>query len=113
PHGKKGQLPGRQAEADLLTSKLSPDLVELIGMKEKPQTYSKGKITMKNREVTIQIWLNRSGDEISKLLEEKGLKMTFKAATGKMVIGTISMERLEELAKLNEVRFIEPFAIAS
>lgn len=112
PLGKQGQRPGSQAEGALIASKLSPDLVELIGMKEKPPTYSKGRITMKNRAVTIQLWLNRSGNEIIKLLEEKGLKITFKAATGKMVIGTISVDRLEELAKIREVRFIEPFAVA-
>jgi Ca-activated chloride channel homolog len=99
-----------KAETDKLASKLSPDLAELLAMKDKPQTYSKGKVNVKNREVAVQVWLDRSGDELVKLLSEKGLKITFKAATGKMVIGVISVERLADLAKIPDVRLIEPFA---
>ena len=98
-----------KAETDLPSSRLSPELVELLAMKEKPKAYSKGKVNVKNGEVAVQVWLDRSGDELLKLLEEKGLKITFKAATGKMVIGVISVERLEDLAKIPDVRLIEPF----
>jgi hypothetical protein len=98
-----------KAETDLPSSRLSPELVELLAMKEKPKAYSKGKVNVKNGEVAVQVWLDRSGDELLKLLEEKGLKITFKAATGKMVIGVIAVERLEDLAKIPDVRLIEPF----
>jgi Ca-activated chloride channel family protein len=98
-----------KAETDRPASKFAPELVELLGMKEKPKAYSKGKVNVKNGEVAVQVWLDRSGDELLKLLEEKGLKITFKAATGKMVIGVISVERLEDLAKIPDVRLIEPF----
>ena len=98
-----------KAEVNRIASKLSPELVELIGMQEKPQSYAKGKVTVKDGKIAVQVWLNRSGDDIIKLLEEKGLKISFKASTGKMVIGVISVERLEDLAKAQEVRLIEPF----
>jgi Ca-activated chloride channel homolog len=101
-----------EKEADI-ASKLSPQLLELTKMKDKPKAYSKGKVNVKNGKVAVKVWLNRANEETIKLLEEKGLKITFKASTGKMVIGEISVERLEELAKVQAVRLVEPFAVTS
>jgi Ca-activated chloride channel family protein len=111
PDSAEGATERRQERSDLLASKFPPELLELVRMKEKPQNYSKGKLTVKNSEVAVQVWINRPGDEILKLLQAKGLKITFKASTGKMVAGVISIERLEDLATIPEVRFVEPFVV--
>ncbi|MBI4964817.1 MAG: VWA domain-containing protein [Desulfomonile tiedjei] len=109
---KKGLLSDKEARADLAASKLSPELAELLAMKEKPRTFAKGKVSVKDGKIAVQVWLNRSGEDVIKLLKEKGLKITFTASTGKTVIGEISIELLEELAKVPEVRLIEPFTVA-
>lgn len=93
-------------------SKLTKELVDLIALKEKPLNYSKGNVVVKDGKLTVQVWLNKSGDAIVKLLEEKGLKITFTASTGKMIIGLIGVEQLADLAKLPEISLIEPFAVA-
>jgi hypothetical protein len=90
--------------------KLSPELAELVKMKEVPKDYSKGKVTVIEGKITVQVWVTTMNDDVLKKLEQVGLKITFKAATGKMVIGEVSVEKIEELSKLNEVRLIEPFA---
>ncbi len=94
------------------SSKLSEELVALVSMKDKPLDYSSGKVMVKDGRLTVQVWLSRSSEEIIKMLEEKGLKITFQASTGKMVIGSISVENLPDLEKITEVRLIEPFSVA-
>jgi len=69
-------------------------------MKEKAKSYTKAKVTIKDGEIAVQVWTNRSGEKTIKLLEDKGLKICFKASTGKMVIGVISVNRREDLAKV-------------
>ena len=79
-------------------------------MKEKPFNYAKGEVTVKDGKVAVKVWLNRYDDKLMKLLEEKGLEISFKASTGKMIIGYILVEKLRDLSEIPEVRFIEPFA---
>ncbi|MFA6223699.1 MAG: VIT and VWA domain-containing protein [Desulfomonilaceae bacterium] len=93
------------------SSKLSEELVALVSMKDKPLDYSSGKVVVKDGKLTVQVWLSRSSEEIIRMLEEKGLKITFQASTGKMVIGSISVENLPDLEKITEVRLIEPFSV--
>jgi Ca-activated chloride channel family protein len=111
PDGDEGIQPKRMLEANLVIPKLSPELAALLEIKERPQTYAKGKVSVKNGEVAVQVWVDKSGDATLKLLEDKGLKITFKASTGKMVIGVISVGKLEDLATIEAVRLIEPFAV--
>ncbi len=60
--------------------------------------------------MAVKVWLNRHDDKLMKLLEEKGLEISFKASTGKMIIGYVLVEKLKDLIAIPEVRFIEPFA---
>ncbi len=95
-----------------IARKLSPDLYKLVRMKDKPRNYSKGKILIKDGKLTVQVWLTRISDDILKKLKEKGLKISFKASTGKLVIGEVDLDKLEELSKIKEIRLIEPFVKA-
>ena len=91
-------------------AKLSPELADLQAMKEKPFNYTKGEVTVKDGKVAVKVWLNRYDDKLMKLLEEKGVEISFKASTGKMIIGYILVEKLKDLSEIPEVRFIEPFS---
>ena len=47
-----------------------------------------------------------------KKLEELGLKISFKASGGKLVIGSIDVKKLLELVKIPQVRLVEPLPVA-
>ena len=95
---------------DYTDSKFSKELQELLAMKDMPLNYTKGKIVVKDGQLNVQIWLSRSTDEIIKKLEEKGFKIKFRASTGKMIVGVISLKQLADLEKIPEVMFVEPFS---
>jgi Ca-activated chloride channel family protein len=111
--GRQGLRQERRLEADFSSAKLAAELAELAKMKDKPKAYSKGRVHVTDGKVAVKVWLDLANEETIKLLEAKGLKVIFLAASGKMVIGEISIERLEDLAKAQEVRFVEPFAAMS
>ena len=91
-------------------SKFSKDLKDLLAMQDTPLNYTKGKVVVKDGQLTVQVWLNRSTDEIIKNLEEKGFKIKFRASTGKMIVGVISLSQLADLEKIPDVIFVEPFS---
>jgi Ca-activated chloride channel family protein len=91
-------------------SKFSKELKELLAMQDTPLNYTKGKVVVKDGQLTVQVWLNRSTDEIIKNLEEKGFKIKFRASTGKMIVGVISLKQLADLEKIPDVIFVEPFS---
>lgn len=105
----EGVKPGDRAS---IPPKLSDGLAELVKMQDKPLNWSKGKVTLKDGKVNIQVWLKRGGDTTLKKLKGMGLEISFTASTGKMVIGSISVEKLEALSEVDEVRFIEPFVVS-
>jgi hypothetical protein len=94
------------------SSKLSADLLPLLEMKDRVKDYSKGKVVVKDGKITLQVWLTKASDEVLKKLKDLGMEISFNAATGKMVIGTIDVEKLKDLAQIPEVRLIEPFTTA-
>jgi Ca-activated chloride channel homolog len=91
------------------SGKFAPELIELIQMKEKPKNFSKGTVQVKDGLILVQVWVTRVTDEIIESLKRKGLQMSFEASTGKTVVGLISVERLEELSRIEAVRRVEPF----
>ncbi|MBI5572706.1 MAG: VWA domain-containing protein [Desulfomonile tiedjei] len=93
-----------------LERKLSPDLAALVALKEKPKDYAAGKVIVKDGKTTVQVWVAKTTDEVLKKLKAAGLEVSFTASTGKMVIGLIAVDKLEELAKIPDVRLIEPVA---
>jgi Ca-activated chloride channel homolog len=91
-----------------LEQKLSPDLAALVALKERPKDYAAGKVTVKDGKTTVQVWVAKTTDEVLEKLKAAGLEVSFTASTGKMVIGLIAVDKLEELAKISEVSLIEP-----
>ena len=97
-----------QLKTAAVRNKLAPELRELLGLKDRPKDYTKGKVTVKDGKITVQVWLTRATDEVVKKLKEAGLEVLFTATTGKMVLGTMDVDRLSKLAEITEVRLIEP-----
>ncbi|MFH0821404.1 MAG: hypothetical protein V2B18_01545, partial [Pseudomonadota bacterium] len=88
--------------------KLAPRLRELLGRKDKGGTYQHGKIKVEDGKVTVQVRLSAGTEDVLKRLKEKGFELSFQASAGKVVIGVISVDKLEELIKLAEVLNVEP-----
>ncbi len=91
--------------------KLAPELRVLIAKKGKVEEFSDGKVTVNDGKVRVKVWLNRMSDDLLERLKKMGLDVSYKAISAKMVIGTIAVEKLEELVKFKEVRLIEPLSI--
>ncbi len=109
-HNRQMAYVNEEKQIQNSTSKFSKGLQELLAMKDMPSNFTKGKIVIKDGQLNVQIWLSRSNDEIIKKLEEIGFKITFRASTGKMIVGIISLKELADLAKIPEVMFVEPFS---
>ncbi|MFC1834957.1 VIT domain-containing protein [Thermodesulfobacteriota bacterium] len=90
--------------------RLSQELRDLLKRKGKIKDYSKGKVVVKDGKVMVKVWLTKTSDEILKKLKEAGLEISFKATTGKMVLGIVPVEKLKALSKINAIRLIEPFS---
>lgn len=61
-----------------------------------------------NGRVTVQVWLSDTSEAALTKLKQAGLEIIFQSSTAKMVIGKIDVQKLEQLALLNLVRFVEP-----
>jgi Ca-activated chloride channel family protein len=92
--------------------KLASQLRTLISLKTKTGDFRHGKIVVTDGRVTVQVWIERLTKEIVKKLEKAGLKITFKASTGKTVIGAIEIDKLEDLVKLPFVKFVQPVPVS-
>jgi len=58
--------------------------------------------------VEVRVLLAELSDEVLAKLEKLGFKELARAKAVKMLIGTIHVEKLEALAKLDAVRGVEP-----
>lgn len=95
-------------------SKLAPELRRLARLfKEhgKEADYSKADVSVEHGKVSVKVWVQKINDKLIKKLEKAGLEIIFKASTGKMIIGKIDIEKLEDLANAHEIRLIEPLEI--
>lgn len=91
-------------------SKLSSDLRDLIKQKKEKGTLDSlhGTLRLDKGKVIVQVWLKSMSATDLESLEKAGLNISFTATGGKMVIGSIAVEKLEELEKLKFVTLIEP-----
>jgi Ca-activated chloride channel homolog len=88
--------------------KLAPELRAILERKDPRGTYTDGKVSVTDGKTTVKVWLTSTSEEVTKKLKELGLEISFNAMTGKVVIGLISIDKLAELAKMPEVKLIEP-----
>ena len=67
-----------------------------------------GKIEVKAGRVEIRVQLTALSDEVLAKLKALGFKELAQAKSVKLVIGTIHVDKLEALAKLDVVRRVDP-----
>ena len=92
-------------------SKLDPELKDLAEKVAKQGTNGNltvGKIKIEQGRVEVRILLAALSDEVLAKLDELGFKKLAQAKSVKLVIGTIHVDKLEALAKLDFVRRVLP-----
>ena len=95
----------------LLNVKLAPELHGLAEKVAKEGTNGNltvGKIQVKAGRVEVRVQLAALSDEVLKKLKELGFKELALSNSFKIVMCTIDMKQLEALARLAEVRRVEP-----
>jgi Ca-activated chloride channel family protein len=89
--------------------KLDPVLAKLIDFLKEHEKESLGtykKVALENGKIAVLVWVDENSETILEKLKSTGLQIHF-VSTGKAVIGSISVENLEQLAALPEVKRIE------
>jgi Ca-activated chloride channel homolog len=88
---------------DLLASKLNPGLLEVFDCWKKSGIGCK---SAPDGKVKIIVFLSDGSSNVVNQLKALGFEVTEVRTTDKAVVGTLAVEKLEELAKLTEVRFV-------
>lgn len=105
--GARPQIPPEQ----LFKMKLAPELRDLAEKVAKEGTHGNltvGKIEVKAGRVEVRVQLADLSDQTLEKLEKLGFKELGRAKSVNLVIGTIHVDKLEELAKLEAVRGVDP-----
>jgi Ca-activated chloride channel family protein len=95
----------------LLKIKLAPELQGLaqkVAQQGRDGNLTIGKIQVKAGRVEIRLQLTALSDELLAKLKKLGFKELARAKSVNLLIGTIDVKQLEALAKLAEVRRIDP-----
>jgi len=63
---------------------------------------------VRNGKAEVQVWLIDKSDANKAKLKELGFEVVLDPASSKLIIGRITIEKLEALAKLDFVRYVSP-----
>ena len=95
----------------LLKIKLAPELqglAEKVAKEGKNGNLTVGKLKVTAGRVEVRVQLTALSDEVLAKLKRLGFKELARAKSVKLVIGTVDVKQLEALARLAEVRRVEP-----
>ena len=84
------------------------DLVAKVEKEGKDGDLTVGKIKVIKYEVDVMVYLRSLSDETLEALEELGFVKTGESKTVKLLIGTIDVRKLEDMAKLDAVIHVTP-----
>jgi Ca-activated chloride channel family protein len=93
-----------------LRQKLHPSVftvVERVSKKEALSNAEEGGF-IRNGKAEVQIWLTEKSDEAMAKLKELGFEVVLDVKTSKLIIGRVSIEKLEKLAGLKFVKYVSP-----
>jgi len=85
----------------LLESKLSPELLKALDCSQKG-----GKNCNAAGKLKLQIWLSGNDDAVKAKLKALGVDFLNEGKSGQALIGTLTMDKVEALAKIVEVKFV-------
>ncbi|MFH1268067.1 MAG: hypothetical protein ABIK89_20305, partial [Planctomycetota bacterium] len=112
PNARDESVDGVVAEEKLSPeSKLAPelrDLAEKVAKEGADGNLTVGKIEVLKGRVEVRVQLTALSDEVLTELKELGFKELARAKSVNLVIGTIRVEKLDALVKLDAVRRVDP-----
>jgi len=82
-------------------------VVERLRKKE-PLTSADEAGFIRNGKAEVQVWLTEKSDEAKAKLKELGFEVVLDAPNSKLIIGRLSIDKLEALAKLKFVKYVAP-----
>jgi Ca-activated chloride channel family protein len=93
-----------------LLSKLHPSVAAVVERlrKKDSQPDSAEAEFVHNGKAEVQVWFNGEPRAAIAQLQRLGFEVILQPKTGKMVIGRVSIDKLEALADLNSVRYVAP-----
>lgn len=92
-----------------LLSKLAPDLIGLERRLDPDGNYNAERVRVHNRRVEVAVRLTEMSDDVVSRLQALGFKVLFRGRADKgLIIGTIAIDKLNALALLDCVQFVEP-----
>ena len=93
-----------------LQAKLHPSVLAVVERLRKKETLSSADEAgfIHNGKAEVQMWLTDKSDANKAKLKELGFEVLLDPASSKVIIGRISVEKLEALAKLDFVRYVSP-----
>lgn len=96
--------PEPAAKANEFSSRLSVALQQLVSSSEKQKTAAGLKIRMESGKISVEIQLTKDSEENIKALKKLGFELILQERT--KVVGRISPDKLQELANLKFVKFV-------
>ena len=63
---------------------------------------------IRNGKAEVQVWLTEKSDEALAKLKELGFEVVLDAKSTKLIIGRVSIDKLEALANLKFVKYVSP-----
>jgi len=109
---KDAKLTEAQKKAKVAELKLVKALQGLEGKLDANGNYSEGDIVVKSGKIEVAVYLHKLDDKALEALKELGFVKLLESKAVNMVLGSIEVKKLEDLAWLEAVRRIEPPTLA-
>lgn len=101
------KLTEEEKKVKIAELKLAEELQGLEAKLDKEGNYSKGRVTVRNGKIEVAVYLTDMSDKVLAALKGMGFAKMLDSPAVKMVLGTIEVSKLVDLAQLDGVRWIE------
>lgn len=108
---EQAEMPAEQKREQMLKLKLAPELhglAEKVAKEGQDGNLTTDDVVVKDGKVEVSVWLMDDSEENLAKLKELGFVELARAKAVKMIVGTIDVFTLEELALLDCVKRVEP-----
>jgi len=101
------KLSDAEKRAKVAEIKVAKVLRGLAGKLDKEGNYSSGKVIVKEGETQVAVYLFKLDEAALAELKRLGFEKMLEAKAVKMVLGTVAVKKLQEIAYLDAVRWID------
>ena len=102
-------LSPEERQREQLRARLHPSILAVVDrLKTKSAAGADEAKFIRDGKAEIQIWLTDKSAETLAKLKELGFEVVLDPKTAKLIIGRLSIEKLEALAELKFIRYVAP-----